>query len=308
MCGDELNNGEQRRALKRIVNETTSACNATANCTETPGTFCPEGTMCDCQRQWTPERGAKAFTMTFWAISPATVMLISGTAAFMTGGLAAIPGAVWTAGWFPDYIPAMFAMAAFSRKWTPECMCFQMECKFDVGKGMCMMSPVEGMSGTSSNPYAALPSNGVKCAIRVGETQTTCEQQVCEKADIAQRSGNLFGRVGHEGKNLYNCANTKGTKASLLGFLDQLSDGSGVTVPNTPAARVDLYNRYPDLSVQSFEPKTKQRLEVQDLQAPYAMVESGTEGPGSSQIRELTREILPPKGQFSSVSHAPDGA
>jgi len=44
--------------------------------------------------------------------------------------------------------------------------------------------------------------------------------------------------VGHEGRDLHNCASTKGTKKSLLGFLNQVPGPDGTQVPNTPAARV----------------------------------------------------------------------
>jgi hypothetical protein len=246
-CKEQLDNGKQSKILERVVSEVTNACNGTSNCSEVPESFCPEGTMCDCQRPWTPDRAAKAFGLTFWVVSPVTVSLIAGTSAFMTGGMSAIPGALWTAGWFPDYIPAAMAMALFSRKLFPECMCFEMACGLDTASGKCMMTP-SSEARMSKNPFYNLPSNGLKCAHRGSDT-SSCELQQCSDADVSTRvngvDNNIFGKVGHVGMDLFNCASSHGTKASQIGFLDAIPAANGAMVSNTPESRAEFYGRYP---------------------------------------------------------------
>lgn len=247
-CKDQLEAmGEQSEQylLERVVKETTGACQGDVeNCDETPGAYCPEGTACDCARTSTPERGQKAFNMVFFVISPVTVALISGVAGYATGGASAIPGAIWSAGWFPDWIPAAIAMVAFSRNWFPECACIEKTCA--AVEGVCKMVQTSPTMKASSNPFADLPLSGHKCATPVtpGSSKSACELRVCEDEDVLAQGDGLgnpyFGRVGRFGRDLLNCANTQRTRGSLVGVLPRLPGDQD----NTPAARVEFYRKY----------------------------------------------------------------
>jgi len=233
----------ETKILERIEREVSSVCDKDAGCSQKPGRYCPEGTQCDCQRPYTPQRALTTFNAVFWVVSPLTVATGATVVAYMTGGAAAVPLAVWNAGWFPDYIPAIIAMAATSRKWTPECMCFEKECKFDADLRRCALEASKDMRN-SSNPYSWLPGNGLKCALTVG-SEDACEFQSCSASDVQTRAGDgLFGRVGYEGADLYNCANLEGSLESELKFQSVLPDSEGASVENSAKARNEFYDRF----------------------------------------------------------------
>merc|ERR1712151_488545 len=120
-----------------------------------------------------------------------------------------------------------------------------MKCNYDVDSGMCALKPDRNMRNTS-NPYSWLPMNGLKCARKVG-SKDKCEIQHCLDSDIkVQRGEHLFGRVGYEGANLYNCANLNGTHESQLIMQDVLQGISGdkSLMNNSAEARNEFYDRY----------------------------------------------------------------
>merc|ERR1719401_3097585 len=125
-CEEQVTLADEARIAERGVKELTDACDGnTTTCLELAEAFCPEGTLCDCQKVYTPKRAAKAFTATFFVVSPATTTALGATVGFATGGWAGAAVGAWNAGWFPDIVPAVLAGYMFSKKWSPDCMCFE---------------------------------------------------------------------------------------------------------------------------------------------------------------------------------------
>jgi len=245
LCIPLVTKARMTEVVDRVTEEVTSVCDKDKGCQEKSSAYCPEGTSCDCQRPHTPKRALTVFNAVFWVASPLTVAVAAGSFAFVTGGAGAVVPAIWTAGWFPDYIPAVIAMGATSRKWTAECMCFELPCKHDADAGMCVVERTKDTKN-SSNPYSWLPGNGLKCA-RVPGSEDSCEFQRCSDADVQIEQGKgLYGRVGYEGADLYNCANLEGSVESQLTFQHFLPAGAehGALAKNSAKARALIYDRF----------------------------------------------------------------
>lgn len=233
-------------ALERASAEVVGSCDKDKDCTAQPGTMCPEGSTCDCQRPYTPKKAGIAFQA---AIVGTHVAAIGGGAlvGLITGGP---PGAAAgaTAGLvIPGKIPASLGIAAaFSRKWFPECMCFPLECKYDKKADTCKLGPTKSMRVTG-NPFSAIPYPGFKC---VKQGKKKCARLECSYFD-AQFDGpqmpsgkSLYGKVGQYADGSYNCASTEGNKLTIFSYLDKLPSADGNEVDNTPANRAELLKLY----------------------------------------------------------------
>lgn len=218
---------------------------------------CPEGFMCDCQRN---QREGNALVA--GAVLGGVGGLVVATAlpfALAGGAGLALTASTETAmSWAMGSLllggkaeVAAVGSAAGTLEVASTCMCFPVECTFNEESEQCEMTPSETATA-SSNPFATLPSTGLKCAEHHNhhwfQSARVCELTPCEHGDVIAEAGSwgghsLFGRVGRnpnwDSGTVYNCANTRGTQDSLLSRLSEIpiEGGSG---PNTVEGRMAI--------------------------------------------------------------------
>lgn len=248
-------------SLERMVAEM-SACGGGvgANCTEQEHP-CPEGFMCDCQRN---ARAGNAFVA--GAVLGGVGGLVAATAlpfALAGGaGLALTASSETAMAWAMSSLliggkaeVAVAGSAAGTQEFSRSCMCFPVECTFNTKSEQCEM--VASPTATpSSNPFAKLPSTGLKCTEHHNHhffsSARVCELSPCEHVDVIPETGSweghkLFGRVGRNpdwesGTTIYNCANTQGAEESLLSRISEIPSAEGAAASNTVEGRMAIIN------------------------------------------------------------------
>jgi len=248
-------------SLERMVAEM-GACGGGlgVNCTEQEHP-CPEGFMCDCQRS---SREGNAFVA--GAVLGGVGGLVAATALpfalFGGAGLIVTASTETAMSWAMGSLlvggkaeVAAFGSAAGTQEFSRSCMCFPVECTFNTETEQCQMvaSPT---STPSSNPFATLPSTGLKCTEHKNHhffsSARVCELSPCEHIDVIPEITNweghrLFGRVGRNsdwesGTTVYNCANTRGTEESQLSRLSEIPSADGASASNTVEGRARIIN------------------------------------------------------------------
>jgi hypothetical protein len=227
-----------------------------ANCTEQEHP-CPEGFMCDCQRNQR-EGGA----LVAGAVLGGVGGLVVATAlpfALAGGAGLAVGGAETAMSWAMGSLliggkaeVAAAGSAAGTLEISSTCMCFPVQCTFNEESEQCEMVPSQSAT-PSSNPFATLPSTGLKCTEHHNhhwfQSARVCELAPCEHVDVIPEvrswgGHTLYGRVGRnpawDAVNVYNCANTRGSQDSLLSRLSEIPSADGVPVPNTVEGRMDI--------------------------------------------------------------------
>jgi len=245
--------------FQRLKQEYSEPCSKSEDgtCSEKGNSYCPEGSACSCRRAQTPSRIAPAVLA--GAVFSNLVVGTIGGLITVAGGAAGPPLAAFVGGFFganaivPDWpLYAAFGLAA-SRTLFKKCMCFHQDCVHDAETDTCKLKLAKTMNSTS-NPLHYLPPSGLRCrSIRQGK----CRMDSCSISDLARppaegqtstNGGSLFGRVGRDGKDIFNCANTQGTMETLLSSLADVPSKEGKkgdTVPNSAKARVDILQDHP---------------------------------------------------------------
>lgn len=247
-CRDQLTNSDLHEVFERMSNEVKGPCDNETNCTEKPNQMCAEGSACDCQRPFTPKKAAKAGSVVFWGMWAA--QFAAGAAIGAATGIG-VPAGIAAGLASPGNGPAaLTAMAAFSRSWKNECMCFPLACKYDKELQACALTP-ESTQRESNNIFERLPFSGFKCVqSRKSERhlhkghKVTCELTSCDELDIRTPGpcvGDkpLFGKVGRIDTGVYNCANLEATESSVFGMAKSLPS-AGDVVENTPQNRAKI--------------------------------------------------------------------
>lgn len=252
-------------SLERMIAEMQVCGGGTGeNCTE-QGHPCPEGFMCDCQRN---QREGNALVA--GAVLGGVGGLVVATA--LPFALAGGAGLVMTASAETAMSWAMGSLliggkaevaAAGSAAGVLEiqatCMCFPVQCAFNEESEQCEMMPSPSAT-PSSNPFATLPSTGLKCTEHHNHhffsSARVCELAPCEHVDVIPHvrswgGHTLYGRVSRnsawDAGSVYNCANTLGSLDSLLSRLSEIPSADGVPVPNTVEGRMAILSAFHEM-------------------------------------------------------------
>merc|ERR1719181_209903 len=193
------------------------------NCTEQEHP-CTEGFMCDCQRN---QREGNALVA--GAVLGGVGGLVVATAlpfALAGGAGLALTASTETAmSWAMGSLllggkaeVAAVGSAAGTLEIASTCMCFPVQCTFNEESEQCEMVP-SPTATPSSNPFATLPSTGLKCTETHNhhwfQSARVCELAPCEHVDVIPQvrswgGHTLHGRVGRnpawDAASVYNCA------------------------------------------------------------------------------------------------------
>lgn len=223
---------------------------------------CPEGFMCDCQRN---QREGNALVA--GAVLGGVGGLVVATAlpfALAGGAGLALTASTETAmSWAMGSLliggkaeVAAVGSAAGTSEFSQTCMCFPVECEFNEESEQCEMTPSETAT-PSSNPFATLPSTGLKCAEAHNhhwfQSARVCHMSPCEHVDVTPLARSwggkdLFGRVGRnpqwDSSTVYNCANTGGSQDTLLSRVSEIPTVYGGSAPNTVEGRMAILNAF----------------------------------------------------------------
>jgi hypothetical protein len=249
-------------SLERMIAEMRVCGGGTgANCTEQEHP-CPEGFMCDCQRN---QREGNALVV--GAVLGGVGGLVVATAlpfALAGGAGLALTASTETAmSWAMGSLliggkaeVAAVGSAAGTLEIASTCMCFPVECTFNEESEQCEMVPSPSAT-PSSNPFATLPSTGLKCTEHHNHhffsSARVCELAPCEHVDVIPQVSSwggqsLYGRVGRnpawDAGTVYNCANTRGSQDTLLSRLSEIPSADGVPVPNTVEGRIAILSAF----------------------------------------------------------------
>jgi len=223
---------------------------------------CPEGFMCDCQRN-AREGNALVAGAVLGGVGGLVVATALPFALAGGAGLALTASTETALSWAMGSLliggkaeVAAVGSAAGTSEFSSTCMCFPVDCVFNTESEQCEMQQSETATA-SSNPHATLPSTGLKCAEHHNhhwfQSARVCELAPCEHVDVTQHARSwwghdLFGRVGRNAawssSSLYNCANTQGSEDSLLSRLSEIPTAEGGSGPNTVEGRMVILSAF----------------------------------------------------------------
>jgi hypothetical protein len=209
-------------ATKERVSEELGAGKETEDgCIELDDKMCPEGTFATTQRRWNTMKGGTV----------SSAILLVGKLTILPA-FTAIGSAAGPAGSFAGYIaanalifPAAAAFGYMASRGPLECACFPRTCEFSNTTRTCGFSSEDG---ATKNPFGdKLPMSGMKCAMQY-KKEDACGLQPCSVEDLSMpMSGypSLFGIVGYQGTDLYNCIAVDQTAYSALATKETFPDG-----------------------------------------------------------------------------------